>query len=71
MADAKPGETTSTPAAPAPAPAPTPAPAPHVQAIRAAVADLEKLAVEASGRGDQAMVERLREIAVPLDRART
>jgi hypothetical protein len=63
MADVKPGEPTT------PAPA-TPAPDPRDQAIRAAVADLERLASEAVGRGDQAMVERLRAVALPLAAAR-
>lgn len=60
MADVKPGET-----APAAASA-APAPDAHTQAIRSAIADLEKLAAEASGRGDQATVERLRAVALPL-----
>lgn len=69
MADAKPGET-PTPAVPtpapatAPAPATPPAPAPRSQAVKATVADLEKRAAEAAGRGDQAEVERLREAAL-------
>lgn len=78
MADTKPGETTAPAPAPAPAPATAPAPAPapaptaqdpHAQAIKTAVADLEKLAADAAGRGDQATVERLRAIALPLANA--
>jgi hypothetical protein len=62
MADEKPVATTPT--------ATPPAPDPRDQAIRAAVADLERLASEAVGRGDQAMVERLRAVALPLAAAR-
>jgi hypothetical protein len=65
MADIKPAETTATPA-----PATPTAPDPRDQAIRTAVADLERLASEAVGRGDQAMVERLRAVALPLAAAR-
>jgi hypothetical protein len=53
-----------------PATPPAPAPDPRDQAIRTAVADLERLASEAVGRGDQAMVERLRAVALPLAAAR-
>jgi hypothetical protein len=66
MADENPAETTA-PVIPAPAAA---TPDPRDQAIRTAVADLERLASEAVGRGDQAMVERLRAVALPLANAR-
>lgn len=66
MADPKPGETATPTPAPAPAPA---APDPNAKAIKAAVADLERRAVEAVGRGDQAAVERLREEALKITAA--
>jgi hypothetical protein len=58
------------PTTPTNPPATPPAPDPRDQAIRTAVADLERLASEAVGRGDQAMVERLRAVALPLANAR-
>jgi hypothetical protein len=76
MPDVKPTETAS--AAPAPAPAktpiratatPEPAPDPRDLAIKAAVADLERLIADAAGRGDQAAVEPMRVIALRLDAA--
>jgi hypothetical protein len=62
MADENPAETT--------APATPPAPDPRDQAIRTAVAGLERLASEAVERGDLATMERLRAIAMPLAAAR-
>jgi hypothetical protein len=79
MADVKPGEAASHAPATAPAPAPhaphapavepPPPPDPRDLAIRAAVADLERLVVESAERGDRATMERVRGTAMLLDAA--